>query len=197
MTEPLDYEAVRQQVNAVRSQTYDNMAVTQAHVAQAEDAAARASADRAAVAGLVQQTVTVDTSVGTRVMAGNVMIHGDTGWRNVESLLVNGWVKYVYPAKIRRIGNRCTLNAYLARTVGAGATSERFMESPPAGFQLPVQTQFGGSVLGSITSTAQVVRLTSTGFAIPNYLNIQPQMWVHIDWITDSPWPTSLPGTPA
>lgn len=38
--------------------------------------------------------IRVDTSVGTRVYVGDTMIHGDTGWRNVSDLLINGWDRH-------------------------------------------------------------------------------------------------------
>lgn len=192
MTSP-DPAAILAQINSAREQTYQNIATAQGILDQANAAASAAAQDRAAIQAIAQQTVRVDTSVGTRVFAGDVMIYGDTGSRNVENLFVNGWRKYVYPTKLRRIGNRCFLNAYLDKGT---ATSTKFMD-PIAGYSIPVQTQFGGSVMGSITNTAEVVKAFTDGFYIPRYANIQPQMWVDISWLTDDPWPTSLPGTPA
>ncbi|WNO28334.1 minor tail protein [Corynebacterium phage PSonyx] len=64
-----------------------------------------------------------DTTVGTRIFAGDVMIFGDLPWRNISHLLEPGWTGDVY---VQRSATLLTfrVNA-LTAAAGAGTTVMR------------------------------------------------------------------------
>lgn len=137
----------------------------------------------------------VDTSVGTRVMLGNVMIYGDTGWRNVTADLLYGWTAET--VAIRRVGS--TVEVRIVGLNGQAATANTFFV-PPAGF---VPHGPGGlSILATSTPGAVHADRVNIGITGTN-----SQIWrtdtsireaaLSSTYLTDNDWPTSLPGTPA
>lgn len=137
--------------------------------------------------------IVVDTSAGTRVSIGGVDVFYDSGWRNVGTLLLNGWKAYAYPSVLRRVGATCELRAYLDKTV---ATDDRFLDSIN-GFRLGTSTRAVGTAYGSTTTNSVSFTQNSDGFSLLMSRMPQNQMMVSMIWTTNDPIPTTLPGTPA
>lgn len=120
---------------------------------------------------------------------------GDTGWRNVTSLLINGWVgffaKSVY---IRRVNSDVRLNIDGAK---ADSATAQVLIKVPLGF---MSSGKGGNVrflLHSInTNPTQIYR----GYISGRDVNINGVVKQRLDifgglrFTTDDPWPTELPG---
>ncbi len=131
----------------------------------------------------------VDTTVGTRVFVGGVMVHGDTGWRLInDSVLVPTENPRIL---IRRTGSLVTLSADrldLAASHPAGTD----LILLPSGFRPPalIPWRYSGAYeAGAIYTTGPYVRPRTTIAAGGNRFYVQ--------FIADDPWPTTLPGTPA
>lgn len=135
--------------------------------------------------------LTVDTSVGTRVFLGDVMIHGDTGWRDVISL---------------RIGSIGSVGRILIRR--SGSTVEVRIQSPSglSGDFLPLPSGFTATALdvalGAALGTAPLphsVRVNGSSIlALPHALTLTGSGYAaQLRFTTSDPWPTSLPGTAA
>ena len=132
----------------------------------------------------------------------------DTGWRDVSSLLVNGWAYSGYPPTMRRIGSRVVLE-FGYRLNGTSATSTTVLDVP-AGFQRTTARQGGFFTAGVVmansnsgihastgntdllpagfdtnTGGANGVTVNSTNLAITGRL----------EWETVNAWPSSLPGS--
>ena len=132
----------------------------------------------------------------------------DTGWRDVSSLLVNGWAYSGYPPTMRRIGSRVVLE-FGYRLNGTSATSTTVLDVP-AGFQRTTARQGGFFTAGVVmansnsgihastgntdllpagfdtnTGGANGVTVNSTNLAITGRL----------EWETANAWPSSLPGS--
>lgn len=198
MTSPTDPTAILAQINAAREQTYQNIALANAQLALANEAAAAAARDRAAVAAMVQQSVTVDTSVGTRVFAGDVMIYGDTGWRNAVSFLdpanfepaeTSGY------ARVQRVGNKVTFVyriKVLPTAVGSFVTTNL-----PTGFRISNQTLYIDH--GTARNTSNIIAVgntnTSDKLSINTPLNSATGQTFYgkAEWDTTDPWPSVLP----
>lgn len=135
--------------------------------------------------------LTVDTSVGTRVFVGNTMIHGDTGWRDISSLVTfpvtNGWIR------MRRVGLSVEV---LANSLSVDTSGSVSILTLPPGFRpaalIPLETRaYWGS------DTVEIGRVNSTGVMQFRTLSSGNQMNIHLTFTTQNPWPTSLPGSPA
>lgn len=190
MTSP-DPTSILAQINSARDQTYQNLALLQAQAKIATDAAEAAARDRAAVAAMSQQSVTVDTSVGTRVFAGDVMIFGDTGWRAIDLGLLGS---YLY---IRREGSAVFAVLQVNEDPqGVAGPNQSITGVVPPGFRPPVTVRslygesgsspskliaFGGSNITLYTGRDTTRRADS----------------MYMTYTTKESWPTSLPGTAA
>lgn len=148
-----------------------------------------------------------DDSVGTRIFAGNTMIHGDTGWRDITSLMLDG----ISPSNTGRILVRRTLNTVDVRfdivTIPAGV-GLLTMGTLPGGFR--PTGRYGSSSLSIQNSAAkyQNVSIDSSGrvwwfsetavTSSPSQTPTRPADPIVglISFSADN-WPTSLPGTPA
>ena len=150
----------------------------------------------------------VDNSVGTRIFAGETMIYGDTGWRDVQSLigpglLVTEGVSGGFQSRVRRVGNSVWW-AFRFRPgeqfVGTKQSIEILPGSTPAGFkENPASfASFGGSM----DFTGGQLSLTNEGgssrIAIYTTANWRMTSYgVSGFYSTNEPWPASLPGLPA
>ena len=189
MTSP-DPAAILAQINAAREQTYQNIALAQGILTQANAAASAAARDRAAIQAIAQQTVSVDTSVGTRVFAGDTMIYGDTGWRNITSTAIlvpvsTGTEKIL----VRRMGNIVFWDADNFNP--SEDFRGEFMEIP-IGFS-PGLTPFRSSGLYEMpgviyTAGNKIMASTTAPAGLRRF---------YVNWVTEQGWPTELPGTPA
>ena len=129
-----------------------------------------------------------DDSAGTRVFIGDVMIHGDTGWRDISSALLNGWSGNAF---VRRIGDLVYIHC--ANLDAASATSLIALNLP-SGFRGPGAYPIPASINNQkwlfsrvLTHELQVERSTDAS------------TWRGLagSFPTIDAWPTLLPGTPA
>ena len=135
--------------------------------------------------------LTIDNSVGTRVMAGDIMVHGDTGWRNVSSEIIAPWSGNVYmkrnfnTVEIRFEGVFRGENAYDVMNIASGFRSTILRGQGPR-----IVLHQADSVANQTRFRIQgdKVLAVSSGNTGPYYGTIL--------YLTDDPWPTMLPGTP-
>lgn len=83
--------------------------------------------------------MTVDTSVGTRVLVAGVMIHGDTGWRDVSSWLSEGVESG--SLRVRREGSNVTWR-FVNVLLPAGFQGD-VVQNIPAGFRMDSSERYG------------------------------------------------------
>ncbi|TXH49432.1 MAG: hypothetical protein E6Q97_22690 [Desulfurellales bacterium] len=134
------------------------------------------------------------------------VLEGDTGWRQMKAdwnvsprSSGDGFVERLL---IRRVGNRITLACYLTAAFGAGR-NHSVAAFLPVGFRntssLGVWPEVNRFRLTS-SQTTWVDPILETGTA-GNLRIITPspthEAYSEIAWVTDHPWPTSLPGTAA
>ena len=148
---------------------------------------------------LFRSALRVDNSVGTRVLLGDVMVYGDTGWRDVTDS---------YLAMQEATGNVLTLGE------GARILVRRTGESLIFGFQGPISASRNWTNLFQLTSWfrpdfEQSVampfggRLERNGgwmrlMGIPEgTLAGESKTSIAVFPVTATKWPTSLPGEPA
>jgi hypothetical protein len=121
------------------------------------------------------------------------LIYGDTGWRNVSTLLLNGWTLADANShvSINRQGGLVTLR--LRGLVRGGATATQFL-AMPSGFGA-----YGGSQsLLASEGGASVSSYDIDGGGIYRPLgqaDTYAPRSVEIVWRTTVAWPTTLPGT--
>lgn len=139
-----------------------------------------------------------------------VVVDGDTGWRDVSSLLTTGWVLHsgsIGMMRLRRIGNVVYRAIFIdvsatAEFIGATRAAKRTVMVDPSGFgaslaygqigSLQLNNYMTGMVIRSASSSAvEVVTDGGGNWAAGDVLG------GNISHITESPWPTTLPGTPA
>ena len=142
------------------------------------------------------QTTAIDATTGRMAINGYEM--GDTGWRDVSSLLVNGWVG---SAQLRRVGGVCELK--FNNLDPAAATNQNVL-TIPSGFRqsgaTPAVTALacGTSATSIIGSTVQLCNYagTATSHAVRVDNSAPNPCRGNLVWTASSTWPTSLPGTP-
>lgn len=138
----------------------------------------------------LNQAIRVDTSVGTRVFSGDTMIHGDTGWRNITENLM-------YAASpgsrilIRRDNNLVTVSADVFQLAEEVPAYGDFL-SIPAGFRTEYPfRQSGAYEAGAIYTSTGGLHISTRATMAPGSRRF------YIQYISNTNWPTSLPGTPA
>ncbi|HET7303641.1 MAG TPA: hypothetical protein VFJ12_03695 [Segeticoccus sp.] len=157
---------------------------------------------------VVQDAVTLDADTAANVadpatqtgqalsaaIAAGVSAHEaaqDTGWRNVSSLLVNGWATTT-SLLLRREGDRVTL-VVTYRMDGSAATDDVFIHLP-AGFRVGYLGNYGspGTLPGGVDIGQQ--RLNNYALSIAGRA-VSYSGFLY--WFTDEAYPAVLPGTPA
>lgn len=175
--------------------------------------ATQATLDTRVPAGLALR---VDTTVGTRVFAGVTMIHGDTGWIHADLLMTPNFTLWntggTPPSapdsntflRLKRVGNKVTLDGRIAASsviAGTSRTGTKYLSDsiPMFGFRPHRDYILAGQYWCYATGERGVVRVHSGNIEMRE----SPGVWkqgelviVHATWETESPWPTSLPGTP-
>lgn len=152
--------------------------------AEAHALAAQQARDESVALG-----ISVDTSAGTRVFVGETMIHGDTGWRNISGLLINGWT--VSRMSIRRYGDTVCLQ--LNGLNKSEATSDNFL----AGIQ-GFAPHLGELWLPWGEEAVNVIlRYQNQHLQRANRGNARINGYGTFNWVTAQAWPSTLPGTPA
>ena len=153
----------------------------------------------------------VDTSVGTRVFAGDTMIYGDTGRRMLTQWNSAGEVTYgtlpsgIVPTPgvsggiyIRRIGARVTISLIAAQAGSSTPTVPipdgfRVTSAPyPYTNLLPIRA--GGVSLARIGVAFVFLSEVTNG---ANLADGSGSYAASISWDATQSWPTTLPGMPA
>jgi hypothetical protein len=116
------------------------------------------------------------------------IIWGDTGWRDIKGLTINGWTST--SLLIRRVGSSVSLVGNITATA---ATSDHY---------LPIQAgfaPFAGNYHGVASSTAVPPLFRPLGTdAVNHYVTsggFSGTYNLQANYMTVSPWPTALPGT--
>ena len=122
-------------------------------------------------------------ATGTSVTSW-VVTDGDTGWRNITGLLINGWT--AGQILLTREGKWCHLQVYVLD--GTASTSNIFLD-PTAGFSA------NSNYRGALFSTTMAWQRMITPFTTANK-PVAP-LYGTLSWVTTAAWPTTLPGTPA
>jgi hypothetical protein len=162
------------------------------------DQAAAVTVPAATAATHAAQVSAIDAATGRLAIGGKEI--GDTGWRNVSSLLLNGWTQSGGVVLLRRQGRRVTL--WIAGTSNQGidasaATSNVFLRSP-SGFSLgtsPTNARYyfmdvDGVLVKTYTANDD---LGASGFGTA----VKVQTMGEQTWHTADAWPSTLPGTAA
>ena len=153
----------------------------------------------------------IDTTVGTRVFAGDTMIYGDTGRRMLTQWSSAGEVTYgtlpngIAPTPgasggiyIRRIGHRVTMSLIAAKTDSSAASipiPDGFrVTSAPFPFTNLFPIREGGVTHVRIGATFAYLGNMTAGANMADGTNSYA---ASISWDATQPWPTTLPGTPA
>ena len=118
--------------------------------------------------------------------AGWRVEYGDTGWRNVTSLLIGDWTATAI--QIRRENDLVTLRAQ-----GLQGSTAGFLQ-----LSAPFVTSFTNL---HVMTSSKVENVFSNGsFALswrtPGSINSDASYWAQGTWQVTSGWPTALPGTP-
>ena len=118
-----------------------------------------------------------------------VVQHGDTGWRDISSLLINEWVAsttYGAPC-LRRIGS-------IIYTRGGikNGTSPQALKPIPAGFGTT-----GFLIVPTFTTDAGFRNLNISSSAVIDAVPGSGENLLGGSWPAGGPWPSTLPGTPA
>lgn len=134
---------------------------------------------------------TVDTTVGTRVFLGGVMVHGDTGWCDVTHQITNWDVER---AEIRRQNDTITVR-FMTLTRGSGSDG-LFLDGLPAGWARDDRSTLVPIAL-NITGTTSVALLFSSSIHLPTATpDTQAGYWVSFSYPAPRMWPTELMGDP-
>ncbi|KAB1647459.1 hypothetical protein F8O06_02665 [Pseudoclavibacter sp. CFCC 14310] len=135
-----------------------------------------------------------DTTVGERVIAtiGGVdtMLYGDTGWRDITGLLVNGWVATTL--RVRRLGS--VVAWFIVGLSSANATNDIAITPLGGGWRPPGNTMFPVARSTGVTYIGLNGNSALFGWA---RFNSGASYEMQLQSVTSDAWPTSLPGTPA
>ena len=145
----------------------------------------------------------VDESVGRRAFTWDAvndrwqMTYGDTGWRDIDDDLTNGWAAVGAKPKIRRLGQTVYLNVPL-RLDGSSATDDEFYIltsgfKPFASNTVGLGWLVSGLVTDSPSPAILYVGTAATGDLSCSSRDIRTTGAV--EWVTNDEWPSSLPGT--
>lgn len=143
-----------------------------------------------------------DDSVGTRVFIGDVMIHGDTGWRRIDGLLSPSFTADFTDGQllVKRTNSFVTVRMFIKQASALSDVNVKLF-SLPAGFVPSNLYGAAGSVrrgldlvpLGNILERQNVNSIGFTKWGSSTNEVCTGELIMH----TNDPWPTSLPGTPA
>lgn len=142
--------------------------------------------------------LTVDTSVGTRVMLGDQMIYGDTGWRAIQDSFFNERAESIITdtgqVYIRRTLNTVHLVIANVRKI-EGAVGTTDLARVPSGWEPTVHMTFPGVISGSANS-----RMSVPTHGRVSWYGMSEWDWndhyYAATWVCDRRWPSSLPGVP-
>lgn len=129
----------------------------------------------------------VDTTVGTRIFAGNTMIFGDTNWRNVSASLMNGWTGTVW---LRRKGDQIIYR--FTGVSGAAATASQLLPGFPGAVAIN-SGKVSFPYLGRTVEFDIPWNLNGSPLSTPDRGSLSGEISFH----TKASWPATLPGLPA
>lgn len=145
----------------------------------------------------------LDTTVGTRIFAGNTMIYGDTGWRDISANIQPEWSGW---ARIKRETHEVRILAYVSpgeSLIGKDRSARRRLLSIPTGFYstgslsyrapgngaqhgvlIPIDMGYALNMIDIANSHSDVGMWTGGTFSLNHVFSV------------DSSWPAILPGLP-
>lgn len=118
------------------------------------------------------------------------VLEGDTEWREVESLLINGYT--ANSVKLRRVNNQVRIAFEALR--GSAATSDNVLR-PPSGFRQN-GLNYSRSYLTTATNPATVFRAlvgNNGNLSLMGGPGLASALYGDITWLTSDNWPTTLP----
>ena len=122
------------------------------------------------------------------------VVIGDTGWRDISSLVTNGWT--AAGLMIRRIGTSVTIA--LRNLNPASATGEAIITTPIFGFAPTLRATFPTVASPENVFTNASVREDSGQIHLKRGSgSISVYQYSYWTYLTSDAWPTTLPGTPA
>lgn len=120
------------------------------------------------------------------------IMYGDTGWRGVTNLLLNGWGTTAL--LLRRVGYRVTMN--VEGFAAANSTSDIVL-TLPAGFTGSGMNSSPRGLLHSAATPATTYRTfldANVNLRVMGATTGLPALFGELSWYTGDPWPTILPG---
>ena len=137
----------------------------------------------------------LDTTVGTRIFAGTHMLYGDTGWRDVTSMIPEAATLTLSPdAKImmRRINGDVIFRIEGEAVSGTSETS--LLVQVNEGWRPPISTQAPFLHGSAIRHSRLWITIDDM---IPDSVIVPESRAGETRWTTQDGWPSTLPGTPA
>ena len=132
---------------------------------------------------------------------GWTVLYGDTGWRDISTLLINGWKNKANHMTMRRINCKVILRFPFVGLDGSAATKSAFLTLPD-GFKYRNGSNYGaigtivvgnGFELGETTNLQIVSKDFDSLSTKPSSLDMTGEL----SWATDDAYPSILPGTAA
>ena len=130
---------------------------------------------------------------------GWTVLYGDTGWRDIGTLLMNGWKNKANHMTMRRIGCKVILRFPFVGLDGSAATKSVFLTLPD-GFKYRNGSNYGAIgtiVVGNGFELGETANLQIV-FKDFDSLSTKPSsldMTGELSWTTDDAYPSMLPGT--
>ncbi|AOZ65043.1 hypothetical protein KDJ05_gp02 [Arthrobacter phage Oxynfrius] len=118
------------------------------------------------------------------------IFYGDTGWRNIGALLINGWTASAI--LIRRFGSLVTMKIF--NLDGAAFTSTTFVNLP-AGFRTAHGSSSFIAVSTSTVNALLVMDANGDCRAQTGITKYGATAYTEISWQTTDTWPATLPGS--
>lgn len=136
--------------------------------------------------------IVVDKTVGSRVFIDGIMIHGDTGWRDIRDLMVPTDIESVDLFMVRRIGNMVTVACRNLVPTVAGTISLFPIEVPGVAFTgtYELREMLSGAGQFQVQAAARRYRLFGDSSQVRSYS-------FTMNYPVSTAWPTSLPGVAA
>ena len=119
---------------------------------------------------------------------------GDTGRRNIAGELTSGWK--VNPGgafEVRRVGRVVEIVGY--NIDATDATDNVMWPFPVVGSGFGVRTSLTEVLFAGSTAGTATFHLAATGLSSTN--RTQNQCRLHLTYVTDDPWPATIPGVAA
>lgn len=116
--------------------------------------------------------------------------YGDTGWRNITAAAVGGTASDI---AVARIGQMVTVSAASFRPATTGTVG---VVDLPSGFR-STKNSSGSAVESNTVRPVFALRYSPYRVQVRNVGTVNSYVDFTITFITNDPWPTTLPGTPS